>query len=214
MGNAGLVSRLVDWEESWEVGCKYVQNTQMLRAVCQLVSYLKRVEKLEDGFAKMIEECDVEFIMCLPRLVWLRFVSDPSRHLELLRSFLPHRFGTESSERSSSSLNWDKDVEQVVSLYQHVHALLLAQVGEPVAVQRFLVQRVVAGPNCEEFYKSLGTEFRNLSTSAIEDLIHEIEKYSIELQRHCPEDWNQYMALTVQCFAHGQQKQREHQFRV
>jgi len=211
--NAGLVTRLVDWEESWEVGCKYVQNTQMLRGVCQLVSYLKTIENLEEGFAKMIEECDVEFIMCLPRLVWLRFLSDPIRHVDLLRSFLPHRFKGESS----SPACWDKYVEEIIDLYKSTYDLLVAQVVQEPAldvVQRFLVQRVAAGPNGEDFYKTLEVEFRDLSTSLVEDLMREIEKYSMELQRHCPEEWNQYMALTVQCFAHGQQKQREHQFRV
>eukprot|EP00435_Cladocopium_sp_Y103_P003446 s4768_g1.t1 len=28
--NAGLVTRLVDWEESWEVGARYVQNELLL----------------------------------------------------------------------------------------------------------------------------------------------------------------------------------------
>lgn len=211
--NIGLVSRLVDWEESWEVGCKYVQNKQMLRALCDLVRYLRRVEKIEEGLAKMIAECDVEFILCLPRLVWLRFLSDPSRHHELLRSLLPHRFACEGSS-SSSERCWDEDMAAVINLYNRVHNLLVDQVGADT-MQKFLVQRVVTGQNCEDFYQFLiEKECRDACKKSVEDLMHDIEKYSIELQRHCPEDWNQYMALTVQCFANGQPKHREHQFRV
>ena len=36
--NAGLVSRLVDWEESWEVGTRHVQNERLLDAICDLVA--------------------------------------------------------------------------------------------------------------------------------------------------------------------------------
>jgi len=173
-----------------------------------MVSYLKGVEKVEEGLTKMIEYYDVEFIMILPRLAWLRFLTDPSRHLDVLRSFLPHHFADENSR-------WVKDVQEVINSYEKTYCILLAQVGSNSDAQKFLVQRVIAGPNCEQFYQSkeIPNLVPKLSTNAVEDLILKIEKYSIELQRHCPEDWNQYMALTMRCFA-GQQKPREHHFRV
>ena len=36
--NAGLVSRLEDFEESWEVGVRYVQNPRLLDAICDIVA--------------------------------------------------------------------------------------------------------------------------------------------------------------------------------
>merc|ERR1711988_314328 len=90
--NSELVSRLEDWEESWEVGRDYVRDSEMLQIVCELVSFLKEAEKLEPAFAEMTQECGAEFCLCLPRLVWLHFLQEPKRHSKLLQKFLPHHF--------------------------------------------------------------------------------------------------------------------------
>merc|ERR1719291_1383086 len=95
--NVGLVARLVDWEESWEVGARYVRDAAMLDAVCDLVVEVKAAQVLAPALATMCEDCDVELFLVLPRVILLCFLADPAnKRTELVKSLLPHRFRTES----------------------------------------------------------------------------------------------------------------------
>ena len=43
-----------------------------------------------DLFGRMAAECDVDFILCVPRLAWLQFLQTyPKERPFLLQSFLP-----------------------------------------------------------------------------------------------------------------------------
>ena len=60
-------------------------------------SLSEEAEKLTPGLIKMAEDCDPDFCLCLPRLVWLQFLmhhaqQHDSEHVQLLHHFLPHRF--------------------------------------------------------------------------------------------------------------------------
>merc|ERR1719473_1777640 len=61
--NVGLVARLVDWEESWEVGARYVQHTPLLNALCDLVAEIRSAQRLAPALTSMCDECDVELFM-------------------------------------------------------------------------------------------------------------------------------------------------------
>merc|ERR1712224_306585 len=153
--NAELVSRLEDWEESWEVGRDYVHNAEMLGIVSELVKFLKKAEMLEPALAEMTQECGAEFCMCLPRLVWLCFLQDPQRHKKLLQRFLPHRFiandeaneliAKVSSHRFIAS--WDLCISDLLRRYRDAQREAEEVADEDHGVNRLLVQRVVAGPN-------------------------------------------------------------------
>merc|ERR1711924_309453 len=148
--NSELVSRLVDWEESWEVGRDYVRDAEMLQIVCELVNFLKEAEKLEPAFAEMTQECGAEFCLCLPRLVWLHFLQDPKRHTKLLQRFLPHHFAPSNGDPGSS---WSSSVQNLLCRYREAE-LEVTQLSKRIAdkacsVHRFLVQSVIAGPNSD-----------------------------------------------------------------
>merc|ERR1712048_1402525 len=57
--NVGLVSRLVDWEESWEVGLRYVQNSKLLTAICDVIAEIRAAQRLVPKLTSMCEDCDV-----------------------------------------------------------------------------------------------------------------------------------------------------------
>merc|ERR1711871_311718 len=130
------------------VGRDYVQDVEMLTIVCELVSFLKKAEKLEPALAEMTQECGAEFCLCLPRLVWLHFLQDPEKHMKLLQRFLPHRF---VSDTKDSDRPWDSSIEDLWCRYGEAErelAPLTKRVAEEgCTVSRFLVQSVVAGPN-------------------------------------------------------------------
>merc|ERR1719262_1958567 len=204
--NQELVSRLEDWEEHWEVGNDYVRDAEMLKIVCELVSFLKDAEKLEPAFAVMTQECDAEFCLCLPRLVWLYFLQDPQKHMKLLQRFLPHHF-TCSNEDSQST--WSSSIGDLLDRYEQAEHEVTQRSNRVAdrrcSVHRFLVQSIIAGPN-SDVQPEFSADLDNSDASA---LVHAIEERSIELQRHQPAAWNHFMMVIVRCFSQGQPKSRQ-----
>ncbi|CAK0852117.1 unnamed protein product [Prorocentrum cordatum] len=96
--NSGLVARLVDWEESWEIGAKYVRDEQLLDAVCDTVVQVKASQELSPSLEEMFVDCDAELFLVLPRLVWIYYIAGPSQPCAgLVRHLLPHRFEAAST---------------------------------------------------------------------------------------------------------------------
>eukprot|EP00929_Paragymnodinium_shiwhaense_P053019 TRINITY_DN26550_c0_g1_i1.p1 TRINITY_DN26550_c0_g1~~TRINITY_DN26550_c0_g1_i1.p1 ORF type:complete len:538 (-),score=144.25 TRINITY_DN26550_c0_g1_i1:328-1941(-) len=224
--NAGLVARLVDWEESWEVGTRYVQNLQLLTAVCDLVAEIRAAQKITPALTQMCDDCDVELFMVLPRIIWLRFLAAPEKHTELLRSLLPpSRFGTKAGK---ANVLYDEELSDFIEKFAHAKEMLVGAQpagadGVPSASRaeatawELLMKRVVMGDaNSEEVYGGLAPSFVEETRVVVEDMMNDLEKWSMELQRHCPEDWNQCSAILVQCLTgEGQgQKTRDGPFRV
>merc|ERR1719440_2444697 len=75
--NSGLVDRLVDWEESWEVGAKYVRDAPLFDAIRDTVAEVNKSQELSPTLQEMFEDCDAELFLVLPRLVWLYFRAVP-----------------------------------------------------------------------------------------------------------------------------------------
>jgi len=240
--NEGLVARLVDWEESWEVGARYIMDEGLLGAVCDLVQCIREAQTMAPEFTRMCEDCDVELFMVLPRLIWLRFLALPGTHAELLASLLPHRFGlapedpaspnsaaaprstAAAAPRASAPMTLlssspgnspaaskgsvgklDGELEAFKARFQQL-AQQIAGLGQPAdtaqkgAVWQALVRRAVAGSSDAD--GGLAEPAR----AAMEELMRELETWSMELQRHCPEDWNQCSAVLLQCLEGGAQK--------
>lgn len=225
--NVGLVARLVDWEESWEVGTRYVQQTQLLNAVCDLVAQIREAQRIVPALTTMCDECDVELFLVLPRIIWLRFLTNPTQQTGLLKGLLPHRF-IEAKDSSTPTKVWDTELETFVEKFRCTKQILFeaqprgtgslaAESGEKF-VWDLLVKRVVSGDGSGSRASGnyLTVSQRDQVHLVIEDLIHDLEKWSIELQRHCPEDWNQCSAILVQCLTGGTERQKEKQvpFRV
>lgn len=204
--NAGLVERLVDWEESWELGNRYVRNEKLLDALCDLVGEIRKAQRLAPALAKMCEDCDVELFMILPRIVWLRFLAKPTQQMEMMRSLLPKRF---SDSKAGENAPWDSELQDRLGKFQNVEEYLSRNQPQPISwsadsvAWRVLLMRVIHG-SPEAAAAAAQHEHSSLALgpqaqAVVEDLVHELEGWSMELQRHCPEDWNQCSAILVQC---------------
>jgi len=214
--NVGLVARLVDWEESWEVGARYVREAPMFEAVCDIVAEVKAAQELAPALTTMCEDCDVELFLVLPRVVLLCFLADPAnKRAELVKSLLPHRFRTTSEGALPGKL--DPEFNELFEQFGQALRVLestwaaAARAASKDAAWEFLVKRAVLG----------GGDVRNLygecplpSQKVVEDLMREVERWSLELQRHCPEDWNQFSAVLVQCLTGGSPKEPAPKFQV
>lgn len=224
--NAGLVARLADLEESWEMGSTYVQCRPMRQALGSLVGELKAAQKIVPELECMCEACDVEWLLALPKIVWLCFLKQPLRHVEVLKSLLPHRFPELESEQAAVG---DTDLRLFAAHFTRVQQLLIdarvqesrrSRGQEATARDAFaweiLLRRAVYGaqlvqPGAQEpRMPSLAHDVG----AALSEFNRELERWSIELQRHCPMSWNHCSALLVRCLTGDQQKQRQTEFRV
>ncbi|CAE7420037.1 unnamed protein product [Symbiodinium sp. CCMP2456] len=222
--NAGLVARLVDWEESWEVGTRYVQQEKMLTAVCDLVAEIRAAQRLTPVLAQMCEECDVEMFMVLPRLAWLRYLDKPCQLSGLFKSLLPHRFADSNMVQKEAPEPSDPELISLMQKFGRTKQLLMETMkpsqGGTLTTGRFedaawevLVKRVVNGVN-GDIYTNVCPTLREPVEKAVEELMRDLEAWSMELARHCPEDWNQCCGILVQCLSGSEKEGSKGPFRV
>lgn len=212
--NSGLVARLVDWEESWEVGLRYVQELDMFESVIQVVAEFTDAQRLVPELCAMCEDCDVELFLVLPRIVLLSFFADSSSlsRATLLKSLIPHRFGAgqKAADGSMTAATGKIDPDLIALVGRFTEASRILQNLPPNAplvakgpAWEVLVKRaVLGGSEPSKVYGQLSAQHRKV----VEDLMRDIERWSLELQRHCPEDWNQFSAVLVQCLTGGSPK--------
>lgn len=261
--NAALVELLVQWEESWLTGARYIQTRPVLEAVCRLVPELRQAQRSSPALARMCANYDAELFMVLPRLVWLCFLgAESGRQVsELVANLLPHRFvqvpartavyqpaagglqlqrfrrsvsepnlGSLAGPRAGADLMVlaaGSELKALREKFQKVrHSLEAAflqaeetkEAAEPAAsapVWEVLIHRAVRGSSGE----SCGGSAADLATmkqhaapaaAALEEFMHDLEAWSMELQRHSPEDWNECVNVLVRCsFCCGESSELE-----
>jgi hypothetical protein len=184
--NQDLAQRLMDWEESWEMGAKYVMNSDVLRSVCQIAAFVA-AQRSMPAFRTMCEDCDSEFFMVLPRLVWLAFLNSPEEHAELLHSLLPKAFATNAKTLVP-------ELAEFVSRFRKTQQLLRTKEGLSTRaggdiVHGAFVESAVQGPR-----RAMADGGCSAAT-AVEAFLMDLEKWNLELQRACPADWNHFAAM-------------------
>lgn len=186
--NVGLVARLVDWEESWEIGARYVRQRSLFEANNDIVAEFRIAQNLAPAFTTMCNDCDVELFLVLPRMVILCCLEKPLEpRAGLLRSLLPHRF----PENANSGLEQDPEMAALLAQLKQVIQLLVSE-DRDSAPHATLVRRAVAGT---------ADEVRHLPRPVlerVEHLMRDVEKWSLELQRKNAEDWNQCSSVLAQ----------------
>jgi len=226
--NPGLVARLVDWEESWEVGGRYVRHAPLLDALCDLVAKIQGIQGLTPTLTSMCEECDVELFLVLPRVALLAFLAHPTgKQVELMRVLLPHRF----SGNVADGMAADADFDELIQQFHHTMCILAGAAapqcpGSTGAATssdttardlawEVLVRRAVDGCDGEsEALERFAPARRPEAQRAAECFSRELERWSVELQRHCPEDWNQCSAVLVQCLTGASKRHKFVKFQV
>lgn len=246
--NSGLVERLVDWEESWEVGAKYVRHAPLFNAVVDVVAELREVEQVAPDLKRMCDDCDVELFLCIPRIIWLRYLQAPAECRALLRNLLPHHFPAAPSRaratksrlelearRSASSSNspipmqcagdngeevlpescTEHELSSLEDRFRRIQQLMRGCCSPSTQsrpsdqrcekrssfVWELLARRAVSGTNgsVDLYDLFVPQDHREAVREAVEALMLELEGWSMELQRHSAEDWNQCSSLLVRC---------------
>eukprot|EP00930_Biecheleria_cincta_P045984 TRINITY_DN316_c0_g1_i1.p1 TRINITY_DN316_c0_g1~~TRINITY_DN316_c0_g1_i1.p1 ORF type:complete len:614 (+),score=119.72 TRINITY_DN316_c0_g1_i1:142-1983(+) len=218
--NVGLVAKLVDLEESWALGSRYLQNQQVFLGLCDLVGAIKHAQTIVPSLRSQCEECDVNAFLVIPRLIWLRAIADPSTQLAVLSKLLPHRFynatdDTNQSPQDSSSKEshqdmWqcDADLSGFVQEFELVFTSLLGSCGpEPPAgtAWNFLMRRAVHGAHEVDnaIYETLAPGVAAQAKTTVDAFMNQLEAWSMELQRHKPEEWNDFVAIVMEVLSEG-----------
>eukprot|EP00930_Biecheleria_cincta_P035810 TRINITY_DN24608_c0_g2_i1.p1 TRINITY_DN24608_c0_g2~~TRINITY_DN24608_c0_g2_i1.p1 ORF type:complete len:547 (-),score=103.56 TRINITY_DN24608_c0_g2_i1:316-1908(-) len=222
--NAGLVAKLVDWEQTWEVGKHFVQNEMFLNGICDLVAEIRLAQRLVPDLKTMCEDCDVELFMVLPRILWIRGLAKPAVHFDVFNSLIPHRFvrGSESCNGRHEQWPCDSELAAFVEHFRSVYTLLksnwrsAARISDRSAWE-VLVRRVVLGSEentRETTYGELSPSVRVQAEPAVEVFMNKMEAWSMEIQRHRAEDWNQLMSIIIQCLSGSKKESKDSTFQV
>lgn len=195
--NVGLVSRLVDWEQTWELGARYVQQPSLFDGVVGLVAEMLSAEQLAPELVRKCRDCDAEVFLALPRLLLLHFLAAPAERAELPRSLLPHRFAAGPAEP-------DAELQEFAERFARVWQSGVAGRTEASKQRAWhvLLARAVVGAGAANPEEQSLVEGEGLWPE-VEQLMRELEGWSMELQRHCPVDWSQCSSVLVRCLIGG-----------
>eukprot|EP00930_Biecheleria_cincta_P071047 TRINITY_DN58602_c0_g1_i1.p1 TRINITY_DN58602_c0_g1~~TRINITY_DN58602_c0_g1_i1.p1 ORF type:complete len:584 (+),score=90.63 TRINITY_DN58602_c0_g1_i1:117-1868(+) len=199
--NAALVSRLLDWEKSWGVGRRYLMKEGMLEAICHIVAEIKKSQEIALALASMCEEHHVELFMALPRIMWLCFLENPARLVEIFKSLVPHYF---LETTVSNALDyWPSNPE--LSSLRDKYRIAFSALSASTCKQRMvtsprvvLIKRAVRGRDCSGV-ESIYATVAPARISEIEDFMRELEVRSIELQRSQPRHSNEFNEVLIRC---------------
>eukprot|EP00445_Apocalathium_hangoei_P010756 CAMPEP_0203874814 /NCGR_PEP_ID=MMETSP0359-20131031/20481_1 /ASSEMBLY_ACC=CAM_ASM_000338 /TAXON_ID=268821 /ORGANISM="Scrippsiella Hangoei, Strain SHTV-5" /LENGTH=578 /DNA_ID=CAMNT_0050793593 /DNA_START=135 /DNA_END=1872 /DNA_ORIENTATION=+ len=225
--NDGLVSQMSTWTDSWELASRFMEPAPLLKAVCEVIGAIHTSRRFIPSFATMFEECDVELFLVLPRMVWLWFLTDPDQHIELMRRLVPHHLDCQlepparDEQLDAFTRSFHRLMKALVdTLSDHGVDKLCRATEAKQRAWEVLVARVVAGPSVMQntslkslteaaaanktsrFDVDTGVDIEIASAAAaLESFVYELERWSIELQRHRPEYWCQCSSVLVRCLA-------------
>mmetsp|Transcript_40311 Transcript_40311/g.88137 ORF Transcript_40311/g.88137 Transcript_40311/m.88137 type:complete len:490 (+) Transcript_40311:41-1510(+) len=180
--NPVLVEHLLAWERSWELGLRYLLKPELLTCLEDLAAEVLAAQRLLPELQGMCEDSDVEFFLILPRLLWLRFLSEPLKQKELIRSLLPQHFTLDDAHN-----------DELEGLRERFCEVEKAHSGCRSALWEALVRRAVRGVCCKGLQAQPGS-----LAQAMDNLMRDLEGWSIKLQRQNPEDWNQCCHIIMQ----------------
>ncbi|CAE8736952.1 unnamed protein product [Polarella glacialis] len=179
--NAGLAERLLDLEEQWELGERLLMDTSGFGSLLQLASTLEAFSGSSEAFRAMLEECDAELFMVLPRLVWLCALQPSSGGRQVLGQMLPClRFNEDEESLDNDHLaglralfttfcegllqfmHASRPSLAAFPAEQHAQTETSWAVAEAACLQRLLFQAAVAGPaDCSKAAQEVLLEARS-----------------------------------------------------
>jgi len=162
-------------------------------AVCGGDGDIDESRSLED---KMIE-CDVEALLIMPRLVCLYVLTDPHR-IDVLKAFIPHLFPPDQKDDGSHGVlpgvTVPPALSGVVDTFNVCQAMFVLDGYSWDVFYTFVISRFTG---C-----GAHTQVRDSLRERLEALFHEVETLSMTLQRHTPNEWNEFMQVCLKCLKH------------
>lgn len=89
--NEGLVARLVEWEESHDLGALFLQKSGTLQSLCSWVASAHEAKEVSPEMQSFCDTYDAELFLILPRVLWWCHLTAPKGN-KLLTKLMAHRF--------------------------------------------------------------------------------------------------------------------------
>ena len=203
--NPGLVTQLTHFWESLSATARYLTDPRLLRGLHGAASFVRAACAVAPELATMGAECDADFFLVLPRIVWLGFLSAPDQNGPVIEHVLPELF-PEPQVRGpvlrALIKTYDQTVSRLAVATGDGHPAL--EGGGPEGRRRaidMLVQRAVVGVGQEcggpRLGHSRGPPASAAVPAAAEDFLRHLEGWSMRLQRQQPEVWNELAAALL-----------------
>merc|ERR1740139_1503545 len=95
----------------------------------------------------MIEDCDVELFLVLPRIVVLSFLADPMNgRTELVRTLLPHRFSPPvQGQTGAGFMKVDPELKALYDKFRETMQVLTSQGTTRAEAWERLVKQAILG---------------------------------------------------------------------
>ncbi|CAE6928960.1 unnamed protein product [Symbiodinium natans] len=167
--NPRLVKALVVWEEAWELGERILLCPEMLQALCGTAGLCAEALQVNPELRSHVIDQDAELFMILPRLVILSDFGGPG-DCQVLRFYLPQHFTDELAN----------DLQALKEEFDGIRACSPENSLSRTALVRHAV--LGFGPAAE-----------------FDGFLRRLERFSMELQRNRPSDWNQCCLVLLQC---------------
>lgn len=196
-GNAGLVSRLSELQEAWEIIARYMEPAEMSTALGNALAMVEAAVAMVPAFQGMCSDRDAECFLALPRIILLGIVAEGTSDA-LLRSLLPHCFGEQEATTTTGKRRLNsqeliddfKALERFLVLAQKPVSHCAKEIAHSVAWE-ILFHRVVLGNRWDDAdaFDRMEPSLQERSSREMEDFMRHLEAWSIEMQRHSPRDW-------------------------
>jgi len=190
--NPGLVKLLESWEQSWELGARFLLDERISAALRHVYREVQLVKFHEPAFADMLDTYSAESFLVLPRILWVIFLQNPRITVPLIQDLLPECFET-ASERQKMQVFVNKLQFLKITFLQRHDASVSCE--EPsTSFMRVLLWNVVHGWGLQNHVSPVET----LASVELRAFLCELEGWSMHLQRSRPEAWNSCSAVMMQ----------------
>jgi len=215
--NTGLVDVLNALNRSCKLFDQWGQPGSANSALNSVVALAKQVMVTMPRFKDMCEECDPELFLVLPRILLLCCLRDLVAFQDILKKFLlnhvceveklckgekqeqPHALPSRAGKLEALAENLSSTVHSLQDSIEH-HTTC----DEDLAFNLLIKRAVLAMSEDEQsLYDCLEPKSRDAASSTVNSFMLELEGWSLELQRHCPEAWNDFTALFLSCIGVG-----------
>lgn len=191
--NEKLVQLLTGWAQRWECGARFLVDVHVTNALDSFIAQLREIKHSSPAFAALCDSCDAELFLVLPRLFMLSYLGSPDQQRGLVQLLMPHRFSSGRVARADDALHaLHESSRRIRSVLQTL------SVGLPAKHSWDLLVAAAIGDE---------TEFRKRpEATVVQEFVLELETWSMELQRRCPEDWNQCSAVIMRALQAPERK--------
>ena len=167
--NTELVNALMDYEASWEKGKHYFLDSKTTTYLIHFSHIIETTVEKYREFQEKIECRDVDIFVTIPCLVILKSLDEEDK--KICEYFLP------DIKNNEIYLNLKIDFDKWKITFQKSYNYYN------------ILEKIIIGIKLNE----IDSKIFNQNKNNVEQMIHRIKQFSMELQRNNPSEWNNFL---------------------